>query len=208
MDDTVTIHSFGNNDRSGKVRWLAHELSLPVQNVSVKLGEHRQFPYRELNPFGVIPAIEWRGETLIESTAICTFIAEQFPESGLIVLPTEEARSEYLQWLSIIADSMETKLVEYYLAGVGLYPPETKPLFEKTLQFKLRILLEKIPQSGFLVANRLTLADITLAYSLRLALSSGLIEYAQVKGYLEPLIARPAAIECEFFKSAEQFIRA
>ena len=40
------VNSFGMNDRSGKVRWLAHELGLPVKNHKVEMGEHRKFPYR------------------------------------------------------------------------------------------------------------------------------------------------------------------
>ncbi len=204
MNNALTIHSFSNNDRSGKVRWLAHELNLPVSNVKVELGAHRKSPYRELNPYAVIPAVEWRGETVIESSAICTFIAEHFPDSGFIVAPGEEARSKYLQWLSIVSDSLETKLVEYYLAGVGLQPPETRALYEKSLTFKCRILLEQMPEAGFLVANRFTLADISLAYSLQLAVNAKLIDYAQVKHYLTPLIERPAAHKADFFKSLKK----
>jgi glutathione S-transferase len=201
MTDKVVIHSFGMNDRSGKVRWLAHELGLPVENVKVELGAHRQFPYRDLNPFAVIPTVQWRGETLIESSAICTFLAEQFSEFGFVVAPDEPARSQYLQWMSILTDSLETKFVEYYLAGVGLMPQETQALHEKTLKFKLRILLEQMPKEGFLVAGRFTLADITLAYVLRLAISAGLLELPQVSEYLTPLMNRKAAQTAEFFNA-------
>jgi glutathione S-transferase len=203
MTDKVVIHSFGMNDRSGKVRWLAHELGLPVENVKVELGAHRQFPYRDLNPYAVIPTVQWRDETLIESTAICTFMAEQFPNSKLIVMPGEPPRRQYLQWMSIITDSLETKFVEYYLAGVGLMPEETQVLHEKALKFKLKVLLEQMPKEGFLVANRFTLADITLAYSLRLAISAGLLELPQVEHYLTPLMNREAAIMAGFFKALE-----
>jgi glutathione S-transferase len=204
MTDTVVIHSFGLNDRSGKVRWLAHELGLPVENIKVDLGAHRQFPYRDLNPYGVIPAVQWRGETLIESTAICTFIAESFPESELVVAPNEAARSQYLQWMSTVTDSLETKFVEYYLAGVGLMPKEVKDLHYKTLKFKCKVLLEHLPESGYLVADRFTLADITLAYSLRLAISSELLEFSQVAHYLTPLMKRDATKTAGFFSAIEQ----
>jgi glutathione S-transferase len=201
MSEPIVIHSFGMYDRSGKVRWMAHELGLSVENVKVGLGEHRKFPYRDLNPYAAIPAVKWQGRTLFESSAICTFIAEQFPQAGLIVAADEPGRADYLQWMAVCADTLETKLVEYYLAGSGLMPPETRDLYDRALRFKLRITLEQMPESGFLVADRLTLADISLAYCLRLALSSELIELDAMKHYLKPLAGRSAAIEAEFFSN-------
>ncbi|EAR08341.1 glutathione S-transferase family protein [Reinekea blandensis] len=204
MSETITLHSFGTNDRSGKVRWLANELGLEITEARVKLGEHRQFPYRDLNPFAAIPTVQWRDQTLIESTAICTLLAEAYPERKLVVAPEEPARADYLKWMAICSDTLENRLVETTLASEGIMPPEYKALHERTLQFKLRITLEQMPKQGFIVADRFTLADITLAYSLRLAIGAGLIEFADVAGYLEPLMAREAAQKAEFFSSLKQ----
>ncbi len=201
MNDTLTIHSFGLNDRSGKIRWLAYELGLPIAEISVEMGTHRQFPYRDLNPYAAIPTVQWRDETLIESSAICTYVAEHFPDKALIVSPGETDRARYLQWLSVCSNTLETKLVEYFLAGVGLQPAEIRPLTERSLAFKLRVAIEQMPETGFLAGDRFTLADIALAYCLRLAINSKLIEFEQVAGYLTPLMARQAAKDSGFFKS-------
>ena len=201
MNDTLTIHSFGNNDRSGKIRWLAYELGLPVKEVIVEMGTDRQPPYRQLNPYAAVPTVQWREQTLIESSAICTYVAEHFPESALIVSPGEAERANYLQWLSVCSNTLETKLVEYYLAGVGLQPAEIQPMTERGLRFKLRVALEQMPSSGFIVAQRFTLADIAFAYCLRLAVNAKLLEFEQVADYLTPLMARAAAKESGFFKS-------
>ena len=48
-----------------------------------------------------------------------------------------------------------------------------------------------------------TLADIEASYSLRLAISAGLVELDAVAGYLGPLMARPAAKAAKFFSSIE-----
>jgi len=201
VSDAIQLYSFGNYDRSGKIRWLAYELGLEVEEHRVKLGEHRQFPYRDLNPYAAIPSMVWKGKTLFESEAICTFLAEQHPEGKLLVNTNEEARSEFLMWLAICANTLETKLVEYYLSSRGLYPEETRGLYKKDLEFKLRIALEQLSDSKYLVADRLTLADITLAYSLRLAVNAELIEFNQVAHYLKPLAQRGAAIKAGFFES-------
>lgn len=201
MTEIVKIHSFGPNDRSGKVRWLAYELGLAVENINITLGENRQYPFRALNPYAAIPVVEWRDQTMIESTAICTYIAEQFPDSGLIVAPVEADRLNYLQWLAVGADTLEAKLVEYFLSKRGIMPEDMQPLYERTLAFKLRVVLEQLPESGFLAADRLTIADITMAYCLRLAINGDLIRMDQVEGYLAPLMERQAAKDAKFFGS-------
>lgn len=201
MTDLVKIHSFGPNDRSGKVRWLAYELGLPVENINISLGDNRKFPYRSLNPYAAIPAVEWRGHTLFESTAICTYIAEQFPEAQLIVASAEADRIAYLQWMAVAADTLEAKLVEYFLAKQGIMPKEFETLHERTVAFKLRVAIEQLPESGFLAGDRLTLADITLAYSLRLGINAGVITLDQVEHYLRPLMERQAAKDAKFFRT-------
>ena len=80
--------------------------------------------------------------------------------------------------------------------------PETvRDIYHEPLTRKLKSLVAELPQSGYLVAERFTVADILAAYSLRLAISAGLLELEQVSGYLTPLMDRPAAQASEFFSS-------
>ncbi len=203
MTDDLILYGFGVNDRSGKLRWLAHELGLPLDDRRVKLGEHRQAPYTDLNPYGMIPAAQWRGQTFIESTATCTFVAEQFPDSRLVVAPGEPERAAYLQWCALFAETLESRLVEHLLAKVEVLPAAFLQTTTPSLELRLPVMLGQLPKSGFLVADRFTLADIEAAYSLRLAISAGLVELDAVAGYLRPLMERPAAKAARFFSSIE-----
>lgn len=204
MSDELILHGFGVNDRSGKVRWLAHELGLPLDDRRIKPGEHRQAPYTDLNPYGMIPAVQWRGQTLIESTATCTFVAEQFPDRGLVVAPGEPDRAAYLQWCALFAETLESRLVENLLARFEILPAAFLETTKGSLELRLPVMVERLPARGFLVADRFTLADIEAAYSLRLAIVAGLIEMEAVAGYLQPLMARPAARAAGFFSSLER----
>jgi glutathione S-transferase len=203
MTDQLTLHGFGVNDRSGKVRWLAHELGLPLEDCRVKPGEHRRAPYTDLNPYGMIPAVQWRGQTFIESTATCTFLAEQFPDSGIVVAPGEPDRASYLQWCALFAETLESRLVEHLLAKVEILPAAFLETTTPSLDLRLPVMLGQLPESGFLAADRFTLADIEASYSLRLAISAGLLELDAVGGYLRPLMERPAAQAAKFFSSIE-----
>lgn len=200
MTDTLELYGFGVNDRSGKVRWVCHELGIPVEEHRVGFGAHRAPPYTDLNPYGMIPAARWRGQTLIESTAICTLLAEQH-DGGLVVAPGEPQRYDYLRWVALFAETLESRLVEYRLAAVEMIPESFRQTTEQRLQRQLPIVLGELPSEGFLVADRFTLADVEAAYSLRLAIASGLLSLDDVGGYLRPLMERPAAQAAEFFSS-------
>lgn len=201
MAEQLELYGFGLNDRSGKVRWLGHELGLEVVERRITPGEHHRAPYTDLNPFAMIPAAVWRGQTLIESTAICTLVAEQHTDSGLVVAPGEPERADYLQWMALFAETLESRLVEHLLAGIGVLPEAFAATTGPSLKRRLPVMLARLPKAGFLVAGRFTLADIEAGYSLRLAINAGLIELDTVVGYLRPLMARPAAVAAGFFGS-------
>ncbi len=199
--NTLDLYGFSVNDRSGKVRWVARELGLGIQEHHLEFGDQRSEDYLALNPYASIPAIRWQGEVLTESTASCVYLAESFPESGLAVFAKESCRYAYLRWLSLFAESFELRLVEYALAGIGIMPAELRAIHGEALKLRCAVLVDELPRSGFLVGGRFTVADIVACYSLRLGVSAKLIEFGDIAGYLEPLMARPAAVEADFFQS-------
>lgn len=203
MSETLQLHGFGINDRSGKVRWMAHELGLDVDEHRVAPGDHYKGPYTDLNPYGMIPTVQWRDRTMIESTATCTFIAEQFPESGLVVQPGEPGRYDYLKWVALFAETLEMKLVENLLAGYEMLPQAFLDSTNPSLNRRFPVMVSQLPSEGFLVADRFTLADIEASYSLRLAIAAKRIALDDVAGYLAPLMERPGAQKASFFKSIQ-----
>ena len=206
MKEEIVLYSFGFNDRSGKVRWLAEELGLSIDEQNIELGENRKPEYREINPYASIPTTVYQGETLVESTATCIHLAEVHPESQLAVFAKDGSRYNYLHWISVFSETLEGKLVDCILANYGLMPETVKSIYEKTIRFKLKVVLQQIPNDGFLVASRLTIADIVAAYSLKIAVQLGYVDWHEVKGYLQPLMERPAAKRAKFFSSLEEFL--
>ena len=204
MTESITIYGFGDRDRSGKVRWLAEELGLSVAEERVKFGDHRCAPYTEINPLAQIPTVVFRGETLIESTAACSFVAEAVDEPKLWIGPREEGRQAYLFWVSAFAESLEGRLVECAVSRAKILDPRFLELHGPRVQPKLNTLAAMLPAEGYLCGEGFTLADITAGYSLRLALSARLIEANQVEPYLGRLRARPAAVASRFFDSLDR----
>lgn len=199
MTEEITLYSFGTRDRSGKVRWLAHELGLQVLDERVGLGEHRRPPYTDQNPLSQIPTALFRGETLIESTAICHFIAEAFDEPKLWIGPGEPRRREYLFWLAAFGEGLEGRLVECILSAPKLVDPRFIELHSPRVRSKLDVLVGMLPSEGYLCGG-FTVADIVAGYSLRLASAMGMVEGDRVAGYMDRLRARPAATSSSFFE--------
>lgn len=195
MADVLHLYGFGDSDRSSKVRWTAAELGIPVEERRVAFPDHRKPPYLDKNPLGAIPTVEWRGRTMGESSAICTWLAET-EGSSLVVPAGDSRRADYLWWVAASTESCEGPLVQCAVSKGGLLPPTYLEQQAPMVKHKVRAIAERLPAEGYLLGD-FTLADIFVAYSMRLALSVGLLD--EVGPWYERLQARPAAQQARFF---------
>lgn len=88
-----------------KVRLVLHEKHLrPIEHHMVlRNGDVHQPEYLKLNPKGVVPTLIDRGEVIVESTVICEYLDEAYPENSL--RPVEPiARARMRQW-TLLPDS-------------------------------------------------------------------------------------------------------
>lgn len=199
MSPQIKLWSFADVDRSGKVRWTANELGYDIEEQRVGLGEHVTEDYRALNPYAQIPTAEFDGQRLVESTAICLALAERHPETGLI--PHDRTlRDRFWQTLSLATTTFENPVVLYYLAQRGVVDAAWAPLCEPPLRRRLPVFASSMPEEGYLCGS-FSLADICAAYVLRIAVQAELLPLEGVlAGYLNRLMARPAAQAARFFK--------
>ena len=140
MTERITIYGFGDVDRSGKLRWLASELGLEIEESRVGFGDQHKQPYLDLNPLGQIPTAIFRGRTIIESTAACHAIAESFETPKLWVGRGEPERDAYLFWLAVFGETLEGRLVECAVSRAGILGPEYFALHEPRIRPKLRVM--------------------------------------------------------------------
>ena len=152
-----------------------------------------------MNPLAQIPIVEFRGQTLIESTAICHILAESFDEPKLWIGPKEPGRSSYLFWLAAFGENLEGRLVECAVSRAGILGPEYFTLHEKRLRSKLDAISKMLPRDAYLCGERFTVADVLSGYALRLALGCELVEREAIEPYLGRLVSRDAARAARFF---------
>jgi glutathione S-transferase len=198
MKRHIRLWSFADVDRSGKVRWTAHELGYGVEEVRVQLGEHAGEPYRSLNPYAQIPTAEFDDKRMIESTAICLALAERHPETALIPAGQPE-RDRFWESINLATTTFELPLVLYYLSKREVLDAAWAPLWSRSLEARLPVFAATMPEEGF-ICGGFSLADICAAYVLRIGVQAELLPFeGGLERYLRRLMARPAAQVARFF---------
>ena len=88
------------------VRWMLEEIGAPYDAVVLGYGEEMRTPdFLAVNPMGKVPAIRHGGQVVTEASAICLYLAEAFPDAGL--LPPPERRGALLRWMFFGAGPVE-----------------------------------------------------------------------------------------------------
>ena len=89
-----SVHSF-------KVRVVLaeKELAWTGRHVALLKFEHLRPEYLRLNPNGVVPTLVHDGRTILESSIICQYLDEQFPQPPLLP-PDAYGRARALAWLN------------------------------------------------------------------------------------------------------------
>jgi glutathione S-transferase len=195
--------------RASRNVWLAHELGLPFEHVPViqayRLADpdaadaplHTKSPaYLTVNPNGHIPSIDDDGLVLHESLGINLYLAKKH---GGPLAPANVAEDGLMTtWTLWAATELEphTILVLYHRAAKPLAErqPELADAAVATLRGPFAVLDRHLAKTGFIVADRFTVADINVAEVVRYAMPAPeLFEAApRVKTWLAACHARPA----------------
>jgi glutathione S-transferase len=82
----LTLYDFGNSVCCQKVRITMCAKGLDWESVKVDLFRAEQYDptYLKLNPKGIVPTLVHKGRPIIESTLICEYLDDTFPEPRLM----------------------------------------------------------------------------------------------------------------------------
>ena len=106
-----------------------------VHTVAFMAGEHRQPAYLARNPKGKVPALAIDGLVLTENVAILDFLAERFPEAGLLpAASTPAARAERLADLAFCAATLHPIVTRIRMAPFIAGPASAKAVYQAACQ--------------------------------------------------------------------------
>src|SRR5437588_6731167 len=100
--------------RSFSAIWLLEETGLPYERVltDITTGAQKTSEFLAINPMGKVPALTDGDATLAEAAAICAYVAERYPQSGLAPQVGDPLRAKYLYWLFFAPGCIEPAMVQ------------------------------------------------------------------------------------------------
>ena len=106
----MKLYGFGPT-RSLRALWGLKELGVEFEFIPVNLqaGEHRRPEFLDINPAGKVPVLIDGDLVLTESAAIVLYLAEKYPEKGLMP-PKLEQRAQVYRWVMFAMTELEQPL--------------------------------------------------------------------------------------------------
>jgi len=190
----ITLYGYSRS-RWIKPYWTLKEIGIPFtpKNIRPDLLKSEHPEVLALNPFAKLPILVDDDFTVFESSAICTYLADKYPEKKLSPRPGTRDRAIYDQWISLASTDLEQPLWRIAKHSF-LYPVEKRSVADQELAredfLKEASVLEK-QISTYLVGDTFSVADIVMAYTLNWANGYELLhDLPKIRDYLTKHKAR------------------
>jgi len=190
----VVLYESGTT-RSARCRWTLLEAGVTFESIS-KSGLSDGDKLRAFHPLAKLPIAIIDDAPLFESAAICTYIADQFPDAGLIASPGSWARAQHDQWVSFALTEMEAWLWNTAVNSFVL-PPEKRIAVgfaqnEEMFKRSARALNSVMSDREYLVNNTFSVTDIIVGWTINWGRRQGLLNGLEgLQSYLKRLLSRP-----------------
>lgn len=182
-----------------RVMWMMNELGLEYELVPISpaAGGTRTPEYLRLNPAAKVPVLVDGDLVLTESAAIVLYLAEKYPEKGL--LPKDLAqRAEVYRWILFAMTELEQPL--WRIARHSFIYPEDKrlpaeiELARRDFVAMAKLLDAHLAGREYIAGDRMSAADCVTAYLMDWANELDLLEgLPNLVAYLDRMYARPTA---------------
>jgi glutathione S-transferase len=185
--------------RATRPRWLLEELGVPYQLVRLDTSkkENKQPEYLAIHPLGHVPALVDQDVNLIESAAICMYLADKFPEKKLAPPLGTKERAQYYQWILFAMTTVESPLVTIAMHTRFLPEEKRNPAMLAEAQGRLKevlgVLENRMQGKQYVVGDHFTAADVVLASNLIWGNGMGQLQgFPTLEDYIKRMMERPA----------------
>jgi glutathione S-transferase len=181
--------------RDLRVRWALEEAGLAYEERLIGPEDQKSASYRELQPFGQVPAIDDNGLKLFESCAIVMHIAAK---SGALMPPNDAARDRVHTWMLAALNTVEPPImmlnvIDLQPGGASEGAQELRAAVVKMVETRLDSLAAFLGAREHLVEGRFTAADLLMTTVLRILRNTDLVtKRPSLDAYRQRGEARPA----------------
>lgn len=178
--------------RAARAVWMLEELGVPYERVRIRLDDpdSRSDPrFRAASPLGKVPALEDGEAKVADSAAICLYLADRFPEKGLMPPPGAPERGRYFQWLVFTPGSMEPAMAEKF----GGWTPQPSQHGWGSFDLMIWQLEGGLMPGPWLLGERFSAADVMVGSGVVFMRMFGMLPANPVlEAYADRCLARPA----------------
>lgn len=180
------------------VRWMLEECGATYETRVLAYGpEMKSEAYRALNPMGKVPTVQSGDTVVTECAAICCWLAERFPEAGLI--PEPQARGAFYRWMFFGAGPVEAAVTASSFGFDTKDPQEAGRAGWGHLDTVADTLAGLLADGReWLLGERFSAVDVYLGSQIAWGRSFGTMpERAGLDAYAARITARPAALRAK-----------
>ena len=184
--------------RSSIVLWMLEELGQPYDLKLLRLseGDNLKPDYLAINPMGKVPALKHGDTVITEAAAICTYLADEFPDAKLNIPIGTPRRGVYLKWLFFGPSCIEPAVIDR--AAPRKEPARRGMLGYGDFDTVMNVVAKAIASGPWLMGEQFTAADVILGANLRFGMMFKMIpERKEFSDYAARIAARPAAQRAE-----------
>ena len=192
--------------RSNTILPLLKELEIEqqVEIVEIPYAQMHEAEYLKINPMGKVPCLVDGDAVISETAAIFTYLADKYREQAFAPALDDPKRGEYLKWLFFchgpLTEYMDMKSVEV----------TSEQIEEKrgSLSFGNETILLDFIKAGlkqakpYLLGEKITAADLYLAYWMVYAISFKVIPYLdEFKPFIQRIQQRESVKDVPWFQA-------
>lgn len=192
------------NSRTGRVTWALEEMGLEW---TLDPAGPQSDGIRAVNPGGKIPALQIEGETIIDSVAIITFLADRH---GQLTAPAGSiARAQQDSMTQFASEEMDGALWTAAKARFALPEAQRVPAIKDTARWEwdraCRTLAKRMGDREFATGDMFTITDIVIGHCAGWA-TAAKFDWPEgpVGAYFTRITSRPA--RRSGFKKAMTFV--
>jgi glutathione S-transferase len=194
---TLTLYHAAPS-RSSVTLWMLEELGHPydLKLINLQAGENLKPDYLAINPMGKVPALK-HGDTIItELAAICTYLADEFPDAKLNVPAGTPRRGVYLKWLFFGPGCLEPAVIDR--AAPRKEGARRAMLGYGDFDTTMNVIAKAVEKGPWLMGGQFTAADVVIGANIRWGMMFKMIpERKEFIDYAARIAARPAAQRAE-----------
>ena len=174
---------------------MLEEVGAPYETVFLDYASSMKAPdYLAINPMGKVPAIRHGDVVVTEAAAICTYLADAFPDAGLAPPPGSPERGAFYRWMFFGAGPVETAALVKAL-NVTIPADRTAMAGFGTHGAVADVLEQLVSRHDYILGDRFSAVDIYLGSQIGWGTQFGTVEKRPgFDAYLARIMRRPAAV--------------